>query len=113
VQGEQATAGYAAPGWLGEAWANFGWAGIALFVALGAAVERLAALVALRMRRDVVPAAADVAAAALAVLFVARTHALGVAGLTILLVLVAVWRFLAAPPACVGRDLARTLAWRT
>ena len=113
VQGDQVTAGYAAPGWLGEAWANFGWAGIALFVALGVAVERLAALIALRTRRGRVPGHADVAAAALAILFVARTHALGVAGLAILLVLVAVWRWLAAPPAGLGRDLVRTLAWRT
>ena len=113
VQGEQVTAGYAAPGWLGEAWANFGWAGIALFVALGVAVERLAALVALRTRRGGVPGHADVAAAALAILFVARTHALGVAGLAILLVLVAAWRLLAAPSAGLGRDLVRTVAWRT
>jgi hypothetical protein len=113
VQGDQVTSGYAAPGWLGEAWANFGWAGIGLFLALGAAVERLAALVALRTRRGGLPGHADVAAAALAILFAARSHALGVAGLAILLVLVAAWRLLAAPPACVGRDLVRTLAWRS
>jgi hypothetical protein len=113
VRGDQVTSGYAAPGWLGEAWANFGWAGIALFVALGVAVERLAALVALRTRRGVPPGAADVGAAALAILFVARTHALGVAGLAILLLLVAAWRLLAAPSRGLWHDVARTLAWRS
>lgn len=113
VQGDQVTSGYAAPGWLGEAWANFGWAGIALFAGLGVAVERLAALVAHRMRGGGLPGHADVAAAALAILFVARSHALGVAGLAILLVLVAAWRLLAAPSRGLWHDVARTLAWRS
>ncbi|HEY0442603.1 MAG TPA: hypothetical protein VGC90_00120, partial [Candidatus Limnocylindrales bacterium] len=114
VPGDQATAGYAAPGWLGEAWANFGWAGIALFAALGVAVERLGALVAWRVRLPGGPRrTVDIAAAALAILFVARTHALGVLGLAVLLVLVAAWRLLAAPPVGLVGDVRRTLAWRT
>lgn len=114
VTGEQATAGYAAPGWLGEAWANFGWVGVGLFAALGVAVERLGALVAERLRRLDVPASTvDAAAAALLIVFVARTHALGVVGLAVLLVLVALWRLRAAPASGLSRDVARTLAWRT
>jgi hypothetical protein len=113
VAGDQATVGYAATGWPGEAWANFGWAGIVLFAALGAAVERSAALIAARIRGAAAPNAADLVAAALLVLFVARTHALGVAGLAVLVVLVAAWRVLVAPSAGLRRDLAATLAWRT
>ena len=114
VEGEQATTGYAAPGWLGEAWANFGWVGIGLFAALGVAVERLGALVAERLRRLDVPASTvDAAAAALLIVFVARTHALGVVGLAVLVVVVAVWRLLVGPLGGLSRDVARTLAWRT
>jgi hypothetical protein len=113
VDEPQATAGYAAPGWLGEAWANFGWAGVALFALLGVGVERLAALIATRRDAAGALSTADLVAAALAVLFVARTHALGVAGLVVLVALVAVWRIVAAPLDGLARDVSRTLLWRT
>ena len=90
VTDQQTTAGYAAPGLLGEAWANFGPAGIGLFVLLGGAMERLGVLVAARRRRII-----DIVAAALAILFVARMHALGLLGAGLLLGLVLLWRLLA------------------
>jgi hypothetical protein len=93
---------------LGEAWANFGPAGLLLFGALGVVVERGGALIA---RRRV--GTADIAAAALLVLFVARTHALGVDGLAVLVALVIAWRFLVARPAGVVDDAIETLRWRT
>jgi hypothetical protein len=104
---DQATAGYAAPGLLGEAWANFGWLGLGLFGLLGVAVERLGALMSVR-RRTV----ADLVAAALLTLFVARTHALGLNGLAILVAIVAVWRVLAAPVDGLMAGVRDTLAWR-
>jgi hypothetical protein len=107
VSGAQETAGYAAPGLIGEAWANFGPAGLALFVALGAFAERLGALVA--RRRDT---AVDIAAGALAILFLARTHALGLGGLAILIGLVVAWRILAGPLAGLGGTARDTIAWR-
>jgi hypothetical protein len=107
VEGEQATAGYAAPGLLGEAWANFGVAGLALFGLLGILCERLGALVALRRQRVV-----DVVAGGLAILFVARTHALGLLGLALLLVLVVTWRWLAGADGGLGRDLLAAARWR-
>ena len=107
VAAPQATAGYAAPGLLGEAWANLGWLGLALFGALGVSVERLGALLALRHSLE-----ADVAAGALVTLFVARTHALGLVGLAILLVLVTAWRLLAAPDTGLRRAIGQTLRWR-
>ncbi|MFL5679381.1 MAG: hypothetical protein ACJ77B_02125 [Chloroflexota bacterium] len=114
VTGEQAVAGYAAPGWLGEAWANFGWAGIALFALLGVAVERLGALIAIRVHdRDRSPPVADIAASALLVLFVARTHALGVVGLGLIVVVVIAWRLVVGSDAGLGSDVRRTFAWRT
>ncbi len=106
VDGPQAVAGYAAPGLIGEAWANLGWFGVALFAALGAVAERLAALIRMRPRQS------DRVAAALLVLFVARTHALGLGGLAVLVVLVVAWRLIAAPGAGLGRDLRAVLAWR-
>ncbi len=109
----QATAGYAAPGWLGEAWANLGWAGLVLFALLGAAVERLGSLIATRRIRPGGPSTADLAAGAMAVLFLARTHALGVVGLAVLMALVVAWRLLAAPLDGLATDVRRTLAWRT
>jgi hypothetical protein len=108
VPGQQDTAGYAAPGLIGEAWANFGPAGIGLFVLLGAACERLGALAVRRRTRSV-----DLAAAAMAILFVARTHALGLMGLALLLGLVLAWRWLAGADDGLRRDLAATLRWRT
>ena len=105
---DQATPGYAAPGLIGEAWANFGWAGLAIFAALGLVVERLGALIAVRRR-----AVADVTAGALLILFVARTHAIGLNGLLVLIVLIGGWRALAAPLEGLSGDLRRTLAWRT
>ena len=105
---DQTTPGYAAPGLLGEAWANLGWLGLVIFAALGVAVERAGALIALRRR-----SAADLAAAALLVLFVARTHAVGVDGLAVLLVLVGGWRMIVAPPDRLTDDIARTLRWET
>jgi multisubunit Na+/H+ antiporter MnhF subunit len=103
----QTIPGYAAPGLVGEAWANFGWLGLAIFAALGILVERLGALFA---RRRAVTA--DIVAAALATLFIARTHALGVNGLAVLAVLIVVWRLLAAPLGDLGRDLRATAGWR-
>ena len=107
VADAQVVAGYAAPGLIGEAWANFGWAGLGLFAALGAFAERLAALIQRRRGQ------ADLVAAALLVLFLARTHALGLGGLGVLVVLVAAWRLIVA-----GRDglfgsLRRTFSWRS
>ena len=99
-------AGYAAPGLIGEAWANFGWAGLGLFAALGAFAERLAALIQRRRGQ------ADLVAAALLVLFLARTHALGLGGLGVLVVLVAAWRLVVARPSGLGGDLRATLGWR-
>ena len=107
VSGAQETAGYAAPGLIGEAWANFGPAGLALFVALGALAERLGALVARRRETAV-----DIAAGALAILFLARTHALGLGGLAILIGLVVAWRILAGPLAGLGGTARDAIAWR-
>jgi hypothetical protein len=105
----QTVQGYAAPGLLGEAWANFAAAGILLFIPFGFAVERLGALIARRRSGE-----ADIVAASLAVLVVARTHALGLNGMVLLLALIAVWR-LAAGVGWRGlvRDVARNAAWRT
>lgn len=107
VSGAQETAGYAAPGLIGEAWANFGPVGLALFVALGVLAERLGALVA--RRRD---SAVDIAAGALATLFLARTHALGLGGLAILVGLTVAWRILAGPLAGLGATAREAVAWR-
>ena len=99
-------AGYAAPGLIGEAWANFGWAGVGLFAALGAFAGRLAAL--LQRRRG----QADLVAAALLVLFLARTHALGLGGLGVLVPLVAAWWLMVAGREGLFRSLRRTFSWR-
>jgi len=104
---DQATPGYAAPGLIGEAWANFGWFGIGLFALLGVFVERLGALIARRRRET-----ADVVAAALATLFVARTHALGLDGVAIVLALVVAWRVLVAPISGLAGDLRDVAGWR-
>jgi hypothetical protein len=104
---DQATAGYAAPGLVGEAWANFGWLGLAIFAALGLLAERLGTLIAAR-RRDT----ADIVAAALGTLFLARTHALGLNGLLILVVLVAAWRLLVARIGNLAKDMRAAAAWR-
>jgi len=104
---DQTPPGYAAPGLLGEAWANFGGAGILLFGLLGVGVERFGALVA-RHRAAV----ADVVAAALGTLFIARSHALGLNGLVVLGALVALWRALVARPAGLLEDVGATLRWR-
>jgi hypothetical protein len=87
----QTPPGYAAPGLIGEAWANFGPLGLALFALLGVTAERLGAF--LSRRRY---ATGDLIAGTLAVVFLARTHALGLNGLAFLLVLVVVWRIVAA-----------------
>ena len=104
----QAIPGYAAPGLVGEGWANFGVLGLGLFALLGLVVERLGALVAMRRRET-----ADVVAAGLAILFVARTHALGLNGLAILIVLVVAWRLLVAPVGTLARDAKTILTWRS
>lgn len=83
--------GYAAPGLIGEAWANFGLAGLALFAGLGILLDRLGVLVALRRRGT-----ADLAAGAVMVVVLARTHALGLNGALVLVALVACWRLFAA-----------------
>ena len=87
----QTPPGYAAPGLIGEAWANFGPLGLALFALLGVTAERLGAF--LSRRRY---ATGDLIAGALAVVFLARTHALGLNGLAFLLLLVVAWRIVAA-----------------
>jgi hypothetical protein len=104
----QTTPGYAAPGLIGEAWANFGWLGLGLFAVLGVFVERLGALVGRRRRET-----ADIVAAALATLFIARTHALGLNGVAILISLIVAWRALVAPIGGLSRELRATAAWRT
>ena len=105
----QAIAGYAAPGLLGEAWANFAAAGIFLFALFGVAVERFGALIG-RRRAGI----ADIAAGSLAILFIARTHALGLNGLVLLLCLVVIWRLLAGGGASdLLRDVRAVFAWRT
>lgn len=105
---DQDPPGYLAPGIVGEAWANLGPAGLALFGLLGVGIERLGAVVARRRRGT-----GDVIAGALAVVFVARTHALGVNGLAVLLVIVIAWRILAADGAGgLWRDIRTALAWR-
>jgi hypothetical protein len=104
---EQTTPGYAAPGLVGEAWANFGWLGLAIFAFLGLLVERLGALIAVRRRET-----ADIVTAALATLFIARTHAIGLNGLVVLIVLVAAWRLLVAPVGGMAKDLRAAAAWR-
>ncbi len=106
----QPVPGYAAPGLLGEGWANFGPAGLGLFVLLGVGVERLGALVALVRRRG--GSVADLVAASLVILFVARTHALGLNGLAVLLALVVLWRLLADAPRGLAGDVAAVLRWR-
>jgi hypothetical protein len=78
-----------------------------MFAVLGALVERLGALIGHR-RREV----ADIVVAALATLFVARTHAIGLNGLVVLVVLVAAWRLLVAPVGDLGKDLRAAAAWR-
>ena len=104
----QTTPGYAAPGLLGEAWANFAAAGFLLFFPFGVAVERLGSFVSRRRRGT-----ADVVAGSLAILFVARTHALGLNGVVLLLVIVAAWRILAAGGVRgLGEDLRTTMRWR-
>lgn len=107
VEGTQDTAGYAAPGLIGEAWANFGPAGLALFVVLGVLAERLGALVAIRRSSGV-----DIVAGSLATLFLARTHALGLGGLAILAGVILAWRILAGPPAGLGGAIRRIATWR-
>ncbi len=104
---DPATVGYAAPGLIGEAWANFGAAGLALFALLGIVLERLGAL--LSRRRD---GGADLVAGALAVVVLARTHALGLNGAAVLVVLLLAWRLLAGPPAGLAADLRQVLRWR-
>ena len=100
--------GYAAPGILGEAWANFGPAGLVLFLLLGLVAERLGAFLALRRRTTV-----DLVAGALLVVFLARTHALGVNGLAVLVALVIAWRVLAAGGLALTWGSVRdVLAWR-
>ena len=108
-QTDPAVAGYAAPGLIGEAWANFGLAGLLLFLGLGVSLERLAALLALRRTGS-----ADVVAGSLAILFLARTHALGLNGVALLLALTLGWRLVSAGGlADLGGDARRVLTWRT
>lgn len=107
VAGPQETAGYAAPGLIGEAWANLGPAGLLLFAGLGVLAERLGVLVSVRRGRAV-----DLVAGSLAILFLARTHALGLGGLVTLLVLVAGWRLAAGPPAGLAATVRAVATWR-
>ena len=73
--------GYVAPGIIGEAWANFGPAGWRSSPCSASSLERLGALLALRRRDD-----GDLVAGSLPIVFLARTHALGVNGLAVLVV---------------------------
>ncbi len=105
---DQDPPGYAAPGLIGEAWANFGVLGLALFAFLGVVSERLGALLARRRH-----ATGDLVAGALAVVFIARTHALGLNGLVLLLALVVAWRIIAAAGLSDTRTALRDdLRWR-
>lgn len=104
---DQTVPGYAATGLVGEAWANFGWLGLAMFAVLGAIVERLGAWIAVRRTSS-----ADVVAGALLTLFIARTHALGLNGLVVLVALVVGWRLIVASPARLGHDTRAVLSWR-
>ena len=100
--------GYAAPGIIGEAWANFGAAGLLLFALLGLIAERLGALISRRRR-----ATGDLVAGALLTVFLARTHALGVDGFAVLVVLTVAWRVLAAGGlAETWRAVRAVAAWR-
>jgi hypothetical protein len=107
VDDPSAVGGYAAPGLIGEAWANFGWAGLLLLAGVGVAAERLGSLAASRRAGS-----ADVVAASLAILFLARTHALGLVGLLVVLALVAAWRVLAGPDGGLRSTITRTVTWR-
>jgi hypothetical protein len=101
--------GYAAPGLIGEAWANFGVLGLLLFLALGVVLERLGALLALRRSGT-----GDLVAGALAIVVLARTHALGLDGAGLLLALVVAWRLVAAGGLrTLGTDAQLVLRWRT
>ncbi len=104
---DQAVPGYAAPGLLGEAWANFGWLGSLLFVAVGILAERLGSVVAARRR-----SLADIAAGSVLIVFLARTHALGVDGFAVLVVLTLGWRLLAAPLDGLDATIRAALSWR-
>lgn len=104
----QVPPGYAAPGLIGEAWANLGPLGLALFALLGVTAERLGAFLARRRN-----ATGDLIAGTLAVVFLARTHALGLNGLVFLLVLVIIWRIVAAGGLAGTRSaLGDVLRWR-
>jgi hypothetical protein len=104
----QVPPGYAAPGLIGEAWANFGPFGLGLFALLGVGAERLGAF--LSRRRN---ATGDLIAGTLAVVFLARSHALGLNGLGFLLVLVVGWRIVAAGGLAGTRSaLQDVLRWR-
>ena len=101
--------GYAAPGLIGEAWANLGLAGLVLFAGLGVVLERLGALVALRRHGT-----GDLAAAAVLVVMLARTHALGLNGALVLVVLVLGWRVVAAGGiGSLTRDAGKVFGWRS
>ena len=100
--------GYAAPGIIGEAWANFGAAGVALFALLGLIAERLGAFLSRRRR-----ATGDLVAGAILIVSVARTHALGVDGFAVLVALTIAWRIVAADGlAGSWRTVRETLTWR-
>ncbi len=105
---DQDPPGYAAPGLIGEAWANFGVLGLGLFAVLGVVAERLGAFLARRRH-----ATADLIGGVLAIVFIARTHALGLNGLALLLVLVVAWRVaVAGGLAGTLRALGDALRWR-
>jgi hypothetical protein len=100
--------GYAAPGVIGEAWANFGPAGLALIAVLGLLAERLGAFLSRRRR-----AVGDLVAGTMLLVFLARTHALGVNGLLVLVVIVVAWRCLGAGGLTgTWRTVRDVLAWR-
>lgn len=100
--------GYAAPGLIGEAWANLGIAGLGLFVALGVVLERLGAVLAGRRLGT-----ADLAVGAVLVVVLARTHALGLNGAAVLIALAIAWRIIAGGGLrSLGRDVGLVLRFR-
>jgi hypothetical protein len=101
--------GYAAPGLIGEAWANFGPAGLALFAAFGVLLERLGALAARRREGT-----ADLAAAGVLIVVLARTHALGLNGALVLVALVLAWRLVAGGGVrALTSEMERAIRWRS
>ena len=79
-----------------------------MFALLGLIAERLGAFLSRRRR-----ATADLVAGALLIVFLARTHALGVDGFAVLVALTVAWRIVAADGLAGSWHAVReTLTWR-